>query len=42
VILIVIVCAAVAFLYWVIGSSTRVDRSTGGEPMTDPSATVAG
>jgi iron(III) transport system permease protein len=28
VILIVIVCAAIAFLYWVIGSSTRVDRGT--------------
>ena len=43
VILIVIVCAAVGLLYWTIGSSTRAERATlGGEPMTDPSATVAG
>jgi hypothetical protein len=28
VILIAIVCAAIGFLYWIIGSSTRVDRGT--------------
>ena len=36
VILIVIVCAAIGLLYWIIGSSTRTDR------LADPSATVAG
>jgi iron(III) transport system permease protein len=43
VILIVIVCSAVGLLYWIIGSSTRAERSTpGGEPMTDPSTAVGG
>ncbi len=43
VILIVIVCAAIGLLYWVIGSTTRAERGpVGAEPMTDVSATVAG
>ena len=37
VILIVIVLAAIGFLYWIIGSSTRVDRGVAAEP---PEATL--